>query len=87
MVVCINVDRFSIALDPSLGARVRKAAKRAKISLSASIAEATADRLRNDALGDALDRGEAEDGAFAADELAAAAKVLGLPRRRRTRRK
>lgn len=84
----MNVDRLSITLEPRLGAAARKAAKKAKVSLSTWIAEATADRLRNEALGDALDQWEAEDGAFTTEELADAAKALGLaqsPRKRRRR--
>lgn len=86
-VVCMNVDRLSITLEPKLGAAARKAAKKAKVSLSTWIAEATAGRLRNEALGEALDQWEAEDGAFTTEELAEAAKALGLARsRKRTRR-
>lgn len=83
----MNVDRLSITLDPQLGAAARKAAKRAKVSLSAWIAEATADRIRNELLGQALDRWEAEDGAFTAQELDAAASSLGLVRRRKSPRR
>lgn len=83
----MNVDRLSITLDPQLGAAARKAAKRAKVSLSAWIAEATADRVRNELLGQALDRWEAEDGAFTAQELEAAAAKLGLRRRRKGARR
>ncbi|MDB4953708.1 MAG: hypothetical protein JWO36_1277 [Myxococcales bacterium] len=79
----MNVDRLSITLDHRLGAAARKAAKQAKMSLSAWIAEATADRVRNDALGRALDHWEADDGAFSADELAEAEATLGLVRRRK----
>ncbi len=82
----MQVERLSITMDPRLGAAVRKAAKRARTSLSAWIAEATADRVRNEALGQALDRWEAEDGAFTPDELAAAATALGPGRKRRARR-
>lgn len=83
----MNVDRLSITLDPRLGAAARKAAKRAGMSLSNWIAEATADRVRNEALGHALDAWEAETGAFTSDELARAAEALGLaPRSRRKRR-
>ena len=85
-VVCMNVDRLSITLDPRLGAAARKAAKRAKVSLSTWIAEATADRLRNELLGEALDRWEAEEGALTQQELDRAAEALGLSRRRRARR-
>jgi hypothetical protein len=83
----MNVDRLSITLEPKLGAAARKAAKKAKVSLSTWIAEATADRLRNEALGEALDHWEAEDGAFTPEELAEAAKTLGLARSRRRRRR
>jgi hypothetical protein len=85
--VCMNVDRLSITLEPKLGAAARKAAKKAKVSLSTWIAEATADRIRNEALGEALDAWEAEHGAFTADELAKAAKSLGLPRPRKRRQR
>jgi hypothetical protein len=83
----MNVDRLSITLDPRLGAAARKAAKRAKVSLSTWIAEATADRVRNEALGQALDRWEAEDGQFTTAELAAAAAALGPARKLRAPRK
>ncbi len=81
----MQVDRLSITLEPALGAAARKAAKRAKVSLSAWIAEATADRLRNETLRDALDQWQAEDGAFTAEELGAAAKALDLQVTRRRR--
>ena len=85
-VVCMNVDRLSITLDPKLGAAARRAAKRARVSLSTWIAEATADRVRNEALGRALDQWEAEDGPFTAQELAAATDALGFARRLKARR-
>ena len=74
-------------MDPLLGAAARKAARRAKMSLSAWIAEATADRVRNEALGRALDQWESEDGAFTAQELKDAAQALGLTRKARGRRR
>jgi len=73
-------------MEPKLGAAARKAAKRAGMSVSAWIAEATADRIRNDALGRALDKFEAEEGPFSAAELAAASDRLGLPRQRPTKK-
>ncbi len=83
----MNVDRLSVTMEPRLGAAVRKAAARAKISVSAWIAEAAAERVRSDLLGQALDRWEAEEGAFTADEMDRAAAALGRgPRRRRVRR-
>jgi hypothetical protein len=80
-IVCMHVDRLSITLDPRLGLAARRAAKRARMSLSAWIAEATADRVRNEELGRALDQWEAEDGTFTSKELTAAAQALGLVRK------
>lgn len=70
-------ERLSITMDPTLGAATRKAAKRAKLSVSAWIAEAAAARLRHEALRDALTRWQTEDGAFRPAELAEAAEALG----------
>jgi hypothetical protein len=84
--VCMQVDRLSITLEPRLGAAVRKAAKRAGISVSAWIAEATAARIRNLALRDALDAWDKEDGALTPDEVRAAATALGMATRKAGRR-
>ncbi len=82
----MNVDRLSITLEPHLGAVVRKAAKRAGMSVSAWIADATAARIRNEALRQALSAWDAEDGPLTDGELDAASLSLGM-RRRRPRRK
>jgi hypothetical protein len=78
--ICMQVDRFSVTMEPELGAAVRDAAQRAGMSVSGWLAQAAADRLRNDLLGAALDTWEAEDGPFGDEELDAAAAALGLPR-------
>jgi len=77
----MRVDRLSMTMDPKLGAAARKAAKRAGLSLSSWIAQAVADRVRNEALGHALDEWESEDGAFTPQELARAEQELGFHRR------
>jgi hypothetical protein len=82
----MNVDRLSVTLDPKLGAAVRKAAARAKLSVSAWIADAAADRVRNEQLGRALDAWEAESGPFTREELDDAARSLGLARRRKAKK-
>ena len=82
----MQVDRLSITLDPALGAAARKAAKRAHVSLSAWIAEATADRVRNEALDSALKDWESEDGPFTRAELAEATAALGRSTNVRKRR-
>jgi len=94
-IVCMNVDRLSITMDPALGEAARKAAKRANLSVSAWIAEATADRLRNEALKDALIHwqsgdgsftpSELGDGSFTPSELAAAETALNSPAGRGSR--
>ncbi len=69
-----------MTMDPGLGAAIRGAAERAGMSVSGWLAQAAADRLRNDLLGAALDEWEAEDGPFGDDELDAAAATLGVTR-------
>lgn len=63
------MDRFSVTMPPEVGEGVRQAAARQGISVSAWLAEAAADRLRNELLGAALDAWESEDGPFAETEL------------------
>lgn len=89
-IVCMSVDRISITIDPALGAAVRQAARRAKVSLSAWVAQASADRVRNDALTSALGEWEAEAGPLTQEELEAAQRALspsGSPGRRAPRRR
>lgn len=76
----MQVDRFSVTMEPDLGAAVREAAQRAGMSVSGWLAQAAADRLRNDLLGAALDMWEAEAGPFGDEELDAAAAALGVTR-------
>lgn len=78
-----QVDRFSVTMPPEIGAAVRKAAAARGTSVSAWLADAAADRLRNELLGAALDAWEAEDGAFTQQELDEAAAELGMPRQTR----
>lgn len=73
-----QVDRFSVTMPPELGKAVRDAAARRGTSVSTWLADAAADRVRNEMLGVALDAWEAEDGPFTGEELAAAAAELGV---------
>lgn len=77
-----QVDRLSVTMAPEIGTAVREAASRAGTSVSTWLTEAAAQRLRNDLLGVALDRWEAEDGPFSEQELNAAAAALSPTRRR-----
>jgi hypothetical protein len=77
-----HVDRFSVTMPPEVGAAVRDAAARAGTSVSNWLTAAAAQQLRNELLGAALDRWEAEDGPFTDEELNAAANALRKRRRR-----
>lgn len=69
-----------MTLDERLGRAVRQAAEREGKSVSAWLADAAAERLRNTLLGEALDRWEEEHGAFSEAELVAAEQALELYR-------
>jgi hypothetical protein len=75
-----QVDRFSVTMPPEIGAAVRKAAAQQGRSVSSWLADAAADRLRNELLGAALDAWEAEDGPFTQQELDDAGAALGVRR-------
>ena len=76
-----QVDRFSVTMPPEVGAAVRDSAARQGTSVSNWLADAAAQRLRNELLGAALDAWEAEDGPFTDSELNAAAAALSTTRR------
>jgi hypothetical protein len=76
----MQVDRFSVTMEPQLGAAVRDAAVRSGTSVSAWLASAAAEALRNDLLRVALDEWEAEEGPFTDAELDTAAATLGVSR-------
>jgi hypothetical protein len=79
----MQVDRLSVTMDPDLGKSVREAAARSGSSVSAWLAAAAADRLRNELLGAALDAWEEASTPFSDKELDAAAKLLGVTRHAR----
>jgi hypothetical protein len=82
---------MSISFAPELGDAVREAAERAGMTLSAWLAEAAKAKLRAEedeqeaherrmqGLGEYLDEYEAEYGAFTEEQLARAARKLGVP--------
>jgi hypothetical protein len=65
------VDKLSVSFEPELGEAIREAAEAEDATVSAWLAEAARDRLRNLALGVALDELIAETG-LTEEELAAA---------------
>jgi hypothetical protein len=75
------VERFSLTMDPHLGAAVRQAAERAGLSVSAWLSKAAAERVRNEALGFALERWEEEYGPITEEELDDAREEMGFPRK------
>jgi hypothetical protein len=75
----MKVDKLSVSFAPELGDAVRAAAARSGRGLSGWLADAAAARLRAEALSEFLDGWEAEHGELTADELARAARELGLP--------
>jgi hypothetical protein len=77
-----QVDRLSVTMAPEIGSAIREAAAREGTSVSRWLAAAAAQRLRNELLGAALDRWEAEDGPFTDVELNVAAAALSSVRRR-----
>jgi uncharacterized protein (DUF1778 family) len=72
----MTADRLTFSVERETGALIREAAERAGISVSAWLATAAEDRLRNQLLGDALDAWQRENGAFTAEELEAADRLL-----------
>jgi hypothetical protein len=75
------VERFSMTMDPELGAAVRDAAERAGMSVSAWVSQAAADRVRNELLGIALQHMEEEFGPLTEEELDDAREDMGFPRK------
>lgn len=78
-----QVDRLSVTMPPEIGAAVRRSSARQGTSVSNWLATAAAQRLRNELLGAALDRWEADEGPFSDEELDAAGAALGTARRKR----
>jgi hypothetical protein len=79
----MSVDRLSMAAEADLGVEIRAAAQRSGMSISAWLAEAAADKLRNELLGRTLAEWEAESGSPTPEERAEAAALfdrLGVPR-------
>jgi len=81
----MGVEKMSVSFDLELGEAIRSAASSHKQSVSAWIAEAARDRLRLEALGQAVASWEEEFGPLSDAELEAADRLLALPARRRRR--
>jgi len=72
----MGVEKMSVSFDLALGEAIRMSAAARSQSVSAWIAGAARDRLRNEALGDAIAAWEQRFGALGEDEVAAATAAL-----------
>lgn len=72
----MGVEKMSVSFDLELGEAIRASAAAEKKSVSAWLAEAARDRLRLDAMGEAIQAWEAKFGALTEAELAEAEALL-----------
>jgi hypothetical protein len=75
----MGVEKMSVSFDLGLGEAVRSSAAENDQSVSAWLAEAARDRLRLEALGDAVAAWEDRFGALSDDEVAEADRLLNGP--------
>jgi hypothetical protein len=89
MIELMGVEKMSVSFDLELGEAIRTSAGRGNQSVSAWLAEAARDRLRLEALGEAVVAWEKQFGALTDAEVAEADQLLGRPpaRTRPTRRR
>lgn len=80
----MGVEKMSVSFDLELGEAIRTSANDTHVSVSAWLAEAARDRLRLEALGQAVESWEREFGPLTDVEVAEADRILqGRSRRRR----
>ena len=72
----MGVEKMSVSFDLELGEAIRASAAEGKQSVSAWLAEAAHDRLRLEALGEAITVWESEFGALTDAEVAEADRLL-----------
>jgi hypothetical protein len=77
----MGVEKMSVSFDLDLGEQIRSAAQAESLSVSAWLAEAARDRLRNDALAHAIEMWEEEFGPITEDELKEAGQLFEKARR------
>ena len=81
----MGVEKMSVSFDLELGNAIKAAASRHSQSVSAWIAAAVRDRLRNEALADAVTAWEQSFGDLTEAEVAEAERVLDRAAERRRR--
>jgi hypothetical protein len=77
----VGVEKMSVSFDLELGEAIRTSAAGQEQSVSAWLAEAARDRLRLEALGDAVGAWEERYGPLSEDEVAEADRQLTKPKR------
>lgn len=79
----MGVEKMSVSFDLGLGQAIRQSARHSAQSVSSWLAEAAADRLRGEALGDAVTEWEGAFGALTETEIANSDRALERASRRR----
>jgi hypothetical protein len=79
----MGVEKMSVSFDLGLGEAIRQSAQHRAQSVSSWLAEAAADRLRREALGEAVVEWEGAFGALTEAEITNADRVLDRASRRR----
>jgi len=72
----VGVEKMSVSFEVELGSDIRQAAEAEGKSVSAWLAAAARDRLRSEALGDAIREWERVYGEITEEELAEANRIL-----------
>jgi hypothetical protein len=80
----MGVEKMSVSFDLELGEAIRESANDSRQSVSAWLAEAARDRLRLEALGDAVVSWEQEFGPLTDAEIVEADRVLQRQTKRRS---
>ncbi|MHB8466976.1 MAG: hypothetical protein ACYDH6_12940 [Acidimicrobiales bacterium] len=80
----MGVEKMSVSFDLELGEQIKTSATRQGESVSAWLAAAARDRLRNQALGEAVDAWQKEFGRLTDAEMAEAGRVLDRATKRRS---
>jgi hypothetical protein len=75
----MGVEKMSVSFDLELGSAIRTSAADGNQSVSAWLSEAARDRLRLEALGQAMWAWEEQYGDLSDDEIAQADRLLGRP--------
>lgn len=79
----MGVEKMSVSFDLQLGQEIRESADAQEQSVSAWLAGAARERLRKEALGEAMDEWQRVHGRLSEEELDAANQVLDRAAKRR----